>query len=198
MQKWLFIFIVCFSFPAAVFGQEKHWEHNIYLDIGTAKHFSSENTPFVLHLGYGLSYSFRNHWSLTAGIACRAMLQPDGADGNGSDYDCTYLDLPMVAQYHVPLAGRRGLVFEIGPVFSLCTENGKYDFDANPDDPLQGKPIYKKFDFGLQPAVYYRSGRHWQFGLKGHFGLLNQSRKYGVPTDDYYFRELTVSIGFRL
>lgn len=197
MQKRLFIFLIGFSFVTAAFGGDKHWEHNVYVDFGAAKSFPEEDSPFALHLGYGLTYYFNKHWSAMPGIAYRAKTEPGDADGTEGDCDCAYLDLPIVAQYHLPLAGRHAFVLELGPVFSLRTENGAYYFDADPDSPLQGEPIYKKFDFGLQPAVYYRTGRHWQFGLKGHLGFLNQSRRYSVPTDSYHFQDLTVSIGFR-
>lgn len=194
MRKFLSL-ILCLSVFTLANAQEKHWEHNFYIDFGGANTFTDDDDAASMHIGYGLNYYFNKNWSVMPGIALRSKFGIDEDDGAGT-YNCQYIDIPVVAQYHLNFNERRAIAFELGPVFSFRVSGDEYYIDAEPDDPLQGKQIYKNFDFGLQPAVYYQAGKHWRLGIKGHIGLIDISKKYPTVAESYHFTDLTASIGF--
>lgn len=195
MRKFLSL-ILCLSVFTLANAQEKHWEHNFYIDFGRANSFINGDDPYAFHVGYGLNFYIDKKWSVMPGIAYRTKFDPGDADEGAGNYDCSYFDIPIVAQYHLNLFRYSGLVFEFGPVFSFRTSGNQYYMDADPDDPLQGKQIYKNFDFGLQPAVYYQAGRHCRIGVKGHIGLTDICKKYPTAAESYHFTDLTASIVF--
>ncbi len=189
-------FLICLSAFTVANAQDRHWEHNVYIDFGGAKSVTDGDDPYALHLGYGLNYYIDSHWSVMPGVAYRAKFDTGDTDDGAIDYDCSYIDIPIVAQYHLNLFKRSGIVFEFGPVFSFRTSGNEYYIDADPSAPLQGKQIYKNFDFGLQPAVYYQASRHWRLGVKGHIGLINICKQYPGVSDSFHYDDFTASIGF--
>ena len=39
-------------------------------------------------------------------------------------------------------------------------------------------PKFYRFDYGIQPSVTFRMGKHWQWGLEANFGLRNMRIPY--------------------
>ena len=177
-------------------GQDKHFEHNIYIGLGGAHSFEGEDDPSAFHIGYGLNYYLTRHWSVMPGIGYRAKFEVgDYEEGIGS-YDCSYFDVPVLIQYHLSNPRKSGLVVECGPVFSFIASNNQYYNDANPYHPLNDKDIYRSFDFGLQPGIYYQLGKYWRLGLQGHVGLLNLEKDYPGKSGSYHFHDLTATLNF--
>lgn len=182
----LFIGIVTVSVNA----QTKRWENNIYVDFGGVTKIADED-PYAFHIGYGLNYYFNDHWSLMPGIAFRAKFEPGDADGDEGAYDCSFIDLPIVGQYHLNLYKHNGFVFEAGPVFSFLVSNNQYYVGY-----LSDKDIYRNFDIGMQASIYLQLGRHWRLGMKGHLGFLDIAKKYPALSESYHCNELTASLDF--
>ena len=145
-------------------GQDKHFEHNIYIGLGGAHSFEGVDDPYAFHIGYG--------------------------------YDCSFIDIPVLIQYHLSNPRKSGLVVECGPVFSFIASNNQYYIDADPNHPLNDKDIYRSFDFGLQPGIYYQMGKHWRLGVQGHVGLLNLEKDYPGKSGSYHFHDLTATLNF--
>lgn len=173
-----------------------YWEHNVYVDFGGPNGFTSGDDSYSLHVGYGVSYYLSKQWSAAAGIAYRTKFEPGDSDDGEGNYDCSFVDIPLLMQYHLGLFGHSGLVFELGPVVSILASNSQYYIDSDPASPLSGKDIYRYFDLGLQPGVYYQAGKHWRIGIKGHVGLLNIERQYPTSHGSYHYTDLTGSIGY--
>lgn len=49
-------------------GQDKHFEHNIYIGLGDAHSFEGVDDPYAFHIGYGLNYYLTRHWSLSCEV----------------------------------------------------------------------------------------------------------------------------------
>ena len=56
-------------------GQDKHFEHNIYIGLGGAHSFEGVDDPYAFHIGYGLNYYLTRHWSVMPGIGYRAKFE---------------------------------------------------------------------------------------------------------------------------
>lgn len=196
-MKYRFLaLLICMSAFTVADAQEKHWEHNIYIEFGGAKSFSDGEDPYAFHIGYGLNYYIDKHWSVMPGISYRAKFKWGDTDDGASDYDCSYIDIPIVGQYHLNFFRHSGVVFEVGPVFSFRASGNEYYNDLGTYEPWDSKQIYKSFDVGIQPAVYYQAGRHWRIGVKGHIGLINQCKKYQGINESYHADDITASLEF--
>lgn len=177
-------------------GQGKRIEHNFYIGLGYATEFADEEAPIAFHVGYGLNYYLTRHWSVMPGIGYRAKFEVGDVTGKEGAYDCSYIDIPVLIQYHLSNPRKSGLVVECGPVFSFIASNNQYYNDVNPYHPLNDKDIYRSFDFGLQPGIYYQMGKHWRLGLQGHVGLLNLEKDYPGVSGSYHFHDLTATLNF--
>lgn len=70
------------------------------------------------------------------------------------------------------------MVVECGPVVSFLAHSNTYDGKYwNTWNPYEGEKMYKHFDVGIRPAVYYETG-HWRFGVQSHVGFLDIKRKF--------------------
>ncbi len=179
----------------ATSAQTKRWENNFYLSHGFASDFDDgDGDVMALHMGYGLNYYFNDRWSVMPGVAVRAKFGL-GDDGSES-HECHWLDVPILAQYHLGLNGqsRYGFVFEAGPTLSFLTSGDYYYNDADPSDSRNGEREYHRLDLGVEPAVYFEL-KHWRWGLKYHVGLLNI--KHDQRTDPgYHYQDFTVVVNF--
>ena len=88
----------------------------------------------------------------------------------------TYIDLPLLLQYHFNKEWKNGIVAECGPVVSFLAKGGKYG-GRTEDNVVNGEKEYRNFDLGLQPALYYET-KSWRFGVQAHVGLLDTKCKY--------------------
>jgi len=178
------------------FSQDRKWEHNIYVAGGLLidREWGESETGVSMKLGYGLNYYFSEHWSLMPGIDIRQDAEnffSSAKDGADSD-DFVFLDVPVLAQYHVDR-----WTFGLGPVFSFCVSNDTYYVDHDPTSKLNGKDKIKKFYLGLQPSIKYQIGRHFRIGIDGQIGLHDVRKSYGFETQttNKYLHNIVATIG---
>ena len=166
-----------------VHAQVKKWEHNVYVGAGLMidDHGYRTKKGLAFNAGYGLNYYFNEQWSLMPGVAVRQVSENGFADSaDGADDDVfTFLDVPVVAQYHVG-TGKGAWTLGLGPVFSFCVGNDTYYMDAAPGAKLNDLDKCKTFSFGLQPSVSYRLGKHFGIGLDGYISLSNMKNNHGL------------------
>ena len=178
------------------FSQDRKWEHNIYVAGGLLidREWGESETGVSMKLGYGLNYYFSEHWSLMPGIDIRQDAEnffSSAKDGADSD-DFVFLDVPVLAQYHVDR-----WTFGLGPVFSFCVSNDTYYVDHDPNSELNGKNKIKDFYLGLQPSIKYQIGRHFLVGIDGQIGLHDVRKSYGFETQttNKYLHNIVATIG---
>ena len=178
------------------FSQDRKWEHNIYVAGGLLidREWGESETGVSMKLGYGLNYYFSEHWSLMPGIDIRQDAEnffSSAKDGADSD-DFVFLDVPVLAQYHVDR-----WTFGLGPVFSFCVSNDTYYVDHDPTSKLNGKDKIKNFYLGLQPSIKYQIGRRFRIGIDGQIGLHDVRKSYGFETQttNKYLHNIVATIG---
>ena len=178
------------------YSQNRKWEHNIYVAGGLLidREWGESETGVSMKLGYGLNYYFSEHWSMMPGIDIRQDAEnflSSAKDGADSD-DFVFLDVPVLAQYHVDR-----WTFGLGPVFSFCVSNDTYYVDHDPNSELNGKNKIKDFYLGLQPSVKYRIGKHFLVGIDGQIGLHDVRKSYGFETQttNKYLHNIVATIG---
>ena len=178
------------------YSQNRKWEHNIYVAGGLLidREWGESETGVSMKLGYGLNYYFSEHWSLMPGIDIRQDADnffSSAKDGAASD-DFVFLDVPVLAQYHVDR-----WAFGLGPVFSFCVSNDTYYVDHDPTSKLNGKDKIKNFYLGLQPSIKYQIGRHFRIGIDGQIGLHDVRKSYGFETQttNKYLHNIVATIG---
>ena len=178
------------------FSQDRKWEHNIYVAGGLLidREWGESETGVSMKLGYGLNYYFSEHWSMMPGIDIRQDAEnffSSAKDGADSD-DFVFLDVPVLAQYHVDR-----WTFGLGPVFSFCVSNDTYYVDHDPNSELNGKNKIKNFYLGLQPSIKYQIGRHFRIGIDGQIGLHDVRKSYGFETQttNKYLHNIVATIG---
>lgn len=178
------------------YSQNRKWEHNIYVAGGLLidREWGESETGVSMKLGYGLNYYFSEHWSMMPGIDIRQDAEnffSSAKDGADSD-DFVFLDVPVLAQYHVDR-----WTFGLGPVFSFCVSNDTYYVDHDPTSKLNGKDKIKKFYLGLQPSIKYQIGRHFRIGIDGQIGLHDVRKSYGFETQttNKYLHNIVATIG---
>ena len=190
--------VIALLLMAAVNGysQDRKWEHNIYVAGGLLidREWGESETGVSMKLGYGLNYYFSEHWSLMPGIDIRRDAEnffSSAKDGADSD-DFVFLDIPVLAQYHVDR-----WTFGLGPVFSFCVSNDTYYVDHDPNSELNGKNKIKNFYLGLQPSVKYWIGKHFLVGIDGQIGLQDVRKSYGIEanTTNKYLHNIVATIG---
>lgn len=160
--------------------QSKRWEHNVYQGIGLSRKFIGEDKQTVaLHVGYAVSYLIAPRWNIMPGVGLR--VKAFGSDNNyAGSCASTYIDIPILLQYHFNKNTREGIVAECGPVLSFLAHSEKYS--TGWEHVAYDKNEYRNFDLGLQPAVYYETG-NWRFGVQSHIGLIDTKCKYRKPYD---------------
>ena len=192
------IIVFALLLMAAVNGysQNRKWEHNIYVAGGLLidREWGESETGVSMKLGYGLNYYFSEHWSMMPGIDIRQDAEnffSSAKDGADSD-DFVFLDIPVLAQYHVDR-----WAFGLGPVFSFCVSNDTYYVDHDPTSKLNGKDKIKKFYLGLQPSIKYQIGRHFRIGIDGQIGLHDVRKSYGFETQttQKYLHNIVATVG---
>lgn len=114
-----FALLVLLCLPASARAQSKRWEHNIYQGMGWVNKFVKEDEQNIaLHVGYGINYHIDSRWSLMPGVGLR--LKGFGHDNeNAGNCSSTYIDFPILVQYHFGGEKRQGIVLECGPVLSF-------------------------------------------------------------------------------
>ena len=192
------IIISALLLMAAVNGysQDRKWEHNIYVAGGLLidREWGESETGVSMKLGYGLNYYFSEHWSMMPGIDIRQDAEnffSSAKEGADSD-DFVFLDIPVLAQYHVDR-----WTFGLGPVFSFCVSNDTYYVDHDPTSKLNGKDKIKNFYLGLQPSIKYQIGRHFRIGIDGQIGLHDVRKSYGFETQttNKYLHNIVATVG---
>lgn len=162
-------------------GARKKLEHNIQLGAGV--HFETGSNAKSFHnvgsgfqLSYGMDVSLSDKWSLMPGIGFRGCFSPQSFLSKGGDFDgMAYADLSLSLRYHKPASN---VIFGLAPVVSYMVVPDIYYVDADPSDPLNGKETFNRADFGVRPSMTFRHGRHFQWGVEAHIGVLNAMRQY--------------------
>lgn len=115
-----FALLVLLCLPASARAQSKRWEHNIYQGMGWVNKFVKEDEQNIaLHVGYGINYHIDSRWSLMPGVGLR--LKGFGHDNeNAGNCSSTYIDFPILVQYHFGGEKRQGIVLEC----ALCFPSG--------------------------------------------------------------------------
>jgi hypothetical protein len=192
----IIVFALLLLVAVTGYSQDRKWEHNIYVAGGLLidREWGESETGVSMKLGYGLNYYFSEHWSLMPGIDIRRDAEnffSSAKDGAASD-DFVFLDIPVLAQYHVDR-----WTFGLGPVFSFCVSNDTYYVDHDPNSELNGKNKIKDFYLGLQPSVKYRIGKHFLVGIDGQIGLHDVRKSYGFETQttNKYLHNIVATIG---
>ena len=192
-----------FSF-SVIQAQEKKVESNLMLNSGTffetgssaaninmvkALFTSPDFRPqyllyggHVFRISYGLDIRMGDRWSLMPGVGARVQTASLlGMFAVGGDIDMmAAADAFCVLRYHIPV-GEDQIIIGLGPDVSFLSKD-KYYIDADPADPRNGKQKFYRFDYGIQPSVTFRTGKHWQWGLEANFGLRNMR----IPYELYY------------
>lgn len=158
-----------------------------YGNINWSELFSSERTfrpsslllpGHVFRISYGLDVIMNEHWSLMPGAGVRVQTASLlGMFAIGGDIDVmAAADAFCALRYHLQ-AGTCRIIFGLGPDVSYLTTSTYY-IDADPMDPRNGVPKFYHFDYGIQPSITLRMGKHWQFGLEANIGLRNMRIPY--------------------
>ena len=153
----------------------------------------------TLRLSYGLDARLGSNWSLMPGAGLRAQTGSlIGMFGVGGDTDLlTCADAFLTLRYHLD-TDHLGIVFGLGPDVSYVLYQNPYYVDADPDHPRNGLKKYKDFDFGIQPSVMFRMGKHFQWGLEAIIGLRNMRIQYpdAEVSGSTYLHSLMLTCGF--
>ena len=180
--------LLLFSFSAIQAQEYKKVESNLMFNRGIFfQTGSSTDFGFLLsllacrvsRLSYGLDFRMSDRWSLMPGVGARLQnrgsflfIIPLGVIA-AADAFC-------VLRYHIPV-GEDQIIIGLGPDVSFLSKSNYY-FGSVAYDPLQDKQEFYRFDYGIQPSVTFRTGKHWQWGLEANFGLRNMR----IPYDFYY------------
>ena len=111
----------------SISAQPQRWEHNLYEGVGVVNKFEdNDDQKTAFHVGYGLNYYITPNWSVMPGVALRfkALGKDNGNSGNCAS---TYIDVPLLVQYHFGGDKRKGMVVECGPVVSFLAHSNTYD-----------------------------------------------------------------------
>ncbi|MBR1538183.1 MAG: hypothetical protein IJ636_01605, partial [Bacteroidales bacterium] len=129
-------------------------------------------------ISYGLDIRTGERWSLMPGAGVRVQTASLlGMFAIGGDIDVmAAADAFCVLRYHIPV-GEDQIIIGLGPDVSFLSRDNYY-IDADPMDPRNGLPKFYRFDYGLQPSITFRTGKHWQWGLEANFGLRNMRIPY--------------------
>lgn len=197
MKRKMIILLAALCFALTGNAQKKTIEHNFYLGVGVANMMEG-GVYYASCVGYGLNYYLSPHWSVMPGVGYRGRFgNPFASAMIGKEYyDCSFLDVPVLVQYHQHASEENGWVAELGPVFSILASNDYHYVDADPTDELNGKKVYRNFDFGIQPGIYYQVGKHWRFGVQAHVGFLNIVKKYPNMSETLYTHDVMATVNF--
>ena len=84
------------------------------------KFVKEDEQNIALHVGYGINYHIDSRWSLMPGVGLR--LKGFGHDNeNAGNCSSTYIDFPILVQYHFGGEKRQGIVLEGA---ALCFPSG--------------------------------------------------------------------------
>ena len=207
MRKFVFAatLLLLPLFPASAQQTQsgKRLESNFQIGAGlfveTGTNGWEEFPGAVLRLSYGLDVRLNDRWSVMPGIGIRGQqgeihhLGWVGGDPDGM----TQTDVFVVARYRTEADGSR-MILGIGPAFSYMIGPDTYYIDADPNDPLNGKEKFTRYDLGLQPSITFPRGKHFQWGLEAHIGLLNTLRQYPEyhRTGSIHLHYLAVTCGW--
>lgn len=201
------LFVVLFTAGNLYAQKDKRVESNLMFNSGTffetgsnyanmnwlrmlsdLRRFSWESLflpGHVSRISYGLDIRMNDRWSLMPGLGLRAQTATIiGMFAVGGDIDVlTAADAFCALRYHLPTRSGNQIIFGLGPDVSRILWQSKYYFDAEPNDPRNGLQKFYNYDYGVQPSVTFRMGKHWQFGLEANIGLRNMRIPYKL---EYY------------
>ncbi|BCS85511.1 hypothetical protein prwr041_14040 [Prevotella herbatica] len=107
----------------ALNAQEKKFEHNIYVSGGILidKTSGDTETGMSIKVGYGLNCYFSDKLSIMPGVALRqVVVKPFTSSEGGDDDDFTFLDVPIIMQYHIQEGSNAWGVRTRTCIFLLC------------------------------------------------------------------------------
>ena len=179
----------------ALNAQEKKFEHNIYVSGGILMDKTSGDTEtgMSIKVGYGLNCYFSDKLSIMPGVALRqVVVKPFTSSDGGDDDDFTFLDVPIIMQYHIQ-EGNNAWVLGLGPVFSFCVKNDQYYYDAMPNADTSDK--IKNLNLYLQPSIMYQTGK-FRIGIEANAGLLNVAKANNYFSVSKHLHDIVASVYF--
>lgn len=99
----------------SISAQPQRWEHNLYEGVGVVNKFEdNDDQKTAFHVGYALNYYITPHWSVMPGVALRfkALGKDNGNSGNCAS---TYIDVPLLVQYHLAGTNAKGWLSSVAP-----------------------------------------------------------------------------------
>ena len=178
--------LLVFSVCQASAQEDQSWkrvENNVMFGAGLFGETGSRARDVfpgaVLRLSYGLDVRLGERWSVMPGAGIRTQLGEVNHIGwvGGDPEGMSMADVFCQARYHSVLDGTV-MVVGLGPQVSYMVSPDTYYIDADPNDPLNQKEKFERWDFGLQPSIVFQSGNHWQWGFEASVGLRNMLRQY--------------------
>ena len=207
MKKLLLISVALLAFMSAS-AQENPGGKKLqnYIQFGAGAFteagygFWEVNPGAVLRMSYGLDIMLDDKWSVMPGLGSIIQMGPVTAfysDGGDPDGMCM-ADVFCVARYHFQSGDGINTIVGIGPQVSFMTLKDKYFVDADPWEPISGKPKFKDWDIGLQPSVVFLTRKHFHWGFEANFGLRNMRIQYPEynRTGHTHFIDLMVTCGW--
>ena len=183
-------------------AQEKTWEHSIYVSAGPLIITDIEDSfcghGLTIKAGYGINHYFSEYLSVMSGLAWHKDMEDlfSPKDGGSSDW-FEFLDIPVIFQAHLndDVEGNKWML-GIGPVFSRCIQNDKYDFDDGLYHQSTGLNKIKDFNFSIMPMVAYET-KHLRIGIDGNIGLRNVKLTHGEFSGKKHLHNICASFGVK-
>lgn len=182
MRK-LILCVVCILSALSASAQTKvTWSMELGLGMSTWMGSGSDgsNPLFNPKVGVGIDVPLSGLISFQTGLTWASKGASYKTDGYTTKVNQNYLEMPLLAAFHVGTAAKFDMVFTAGPYLAYGV-NGKTDTEIDDltmswnsfgDSRIEGKEIdgLNRFDAGIQAGVGLDFTR-WTVGLDGEFGL---------------------------
>ena len=221
MKRILIVMLALFP-HVALFAQPESTEQKttqvLFVGAGTCREsFRTRTTnsgadyAVAGRLSYAVSFPIARQWSVLPGLGVRyhlfeiwdasRYLTGSFMVGGMPPHHVLTADAFIRLQYHFPVYSKRVSV-GLGPQAGVLINKQKYHFNAPPlpDDPLyaiDGKKIFKYFDFGIQASVMLSLSEHWAAGIEANIGLTNDRIQYeGYESASTYLHSVLFVLGY--
>lgn len=182
MRKLILCIVCIFSALCASAQTKVTWSMELGLGMSTWMGNGSDgsNPMFNPKVGVGIDVPLSGLVSFQTGLTWASKGASYKMEGYKTKVNQNYLEMPLLAAFHVGTASNFDMVFTAGPYLAYGV-NGKTDWeiddltmswDSFGDSKIEGKEIdgLNRFDAGIQAGVGLDFKR-WTVGLDGEFGL---------------------------
>ncbi|MBO7595385.1 MAG: hypothetical protein J6T12_10465 [Salinivirgaceae bacterium] len=125
-------------------------------------------------IGYGLNFYLTDNYSVMAAVV--SHFDTEKSIFESAKY--TFIDVPILFQYHTTNNGVGNLMLGCGPVISKCIHNDYYETDDSRHG-LNHKKKIKEVNFSLMPCIAYEM-QILRFQIDANIGLRDMKRQYKV------------------